>query len=283
MPGLPSFPFYPGDWMKDPALRQCTIATRGVWIDLICFIHEHGDEGRIESTPMRLSRYCGCMPGEMVLCLKELRDLEVCTVEMDNDRDQNSRVVIYSKRMHRDETKREQNRERQRRFREKSQDDDETALHNAGSNGDITRMSEDEYEKEEEVLEMGGVGGRDPTLVHPAIVAFNRRFPEQRLILNQREKIIRAVHDDPERVAVWEGVTLERWETNTYSEANIYGMINAFGSDWKQHQKQAKSNDGDTAQIHRLNSRERAGQLSAEQVATTSAKAVALVNQLKGG
>ena len=37
---LPAFQFYPGDWMKDPSLRSCSLPARGLWIDLLCLMHE---------------------------------------------------------------------------------------------------------------------------------------------------------------------------------------------------------------------------------------------------
>lgn len=40
MSKLPSFQFYPGDWMKDPALRACSDAARGIWIDILCWMFE---------------------------------------------------------------------------------------------------------------------------------------------------------------------------------------------------------------------------------------------------
>jgi hypothetical protein len=40
MAKLPSFQFYPGDWMKDPALRACSDAARGIWIDILCWMFE---------------------------------------------------------------------------------------------------------------------------------------------------------------------------------------------------------------------------------------------------
>lgn len=41
----PSFQFYPGDWLKDPALRMCSPAARGVWMDLLCLLHECPQRG----------------------------------------------------------------------------------------------------------------------------------------------------------------------------------------------------------------------------------------------
>lgn len=45
MSKLPSFQFYPGDWLKDPDLRRCSKAARGVWIDMICLSFECEDRG----------------------------------------------------------------------------------------------------------------------------------------------------------------------------------------------------------------------------------------------
>lgn len=64
MAKLPSFQFYPGDWMKDPALRLCSAAARGVWMDLICMGFEMGRRGVFRANSVRLSaldltRMCG--------------------------------------------------------------------------------------------------------------------------------------------------------------------------------------------------------------------------------
>jgi hypothetical protein len=42
---LPSFQFYPGDWMKDPALRSVSLEARGLWIDMLCLLFESGRRG----------------------------------------------------------------------------------------------------------------------------------------------------------------------------------------------------------------------------------------------
>jgi hypothetical protein len=45
---LPAFQFYPGDWMKDPNLRRCTPAARGVWMDVLCLMHESETRGELD-------------------------------------------------------------------------------------------------------------------------------------------------------------------------------------------------------------------------------------------
>lgn len=39
----PSFQFYPGDWMSDLKLRRCSPAARGVWVDVLCALHDSDD------------------------------------------------------------------------------------------------------------------------------------------------------------------------------------------------------------------------------------------------
>jgi hypothetical protein len=46
---LPSFQFYPGDWLKDPALRRVSKAAKGVWIDMICLSFECEERGVFSS------------------------------------------------------------------------------------------------------------------------------------------------------------------------------------------------------------------------------------------
>lgn len=67
----PSFQFYGGDWLRDPALGMCAPASRGVWIDLICAMYERGS-GTIRASPCALARLARCSETE---CVEALRDL----------------------------------------------------------------------------------------------------------------------------------------------------------------------------------------------------------------
>jgi len=44
----PSFQFYPADWLRDTALRTCSVGARGLWIDMICFMHEGAPYGHLK-------------------------------------------------------------------------------------------------------------------------------------------------------------------------------------------------------------------------------------------
>jgi hypothetical protein len=36
----PAFQFYPGDWLRDMALRSCSMEARGLWIEMLCLMHD---------------------------------------------------------------------------------------------------------------------------------------------------------------------------------------------------------------------------------------------------
>ncbi len=106
---LPAFQFYPGDWMKDPALRRVSVAARGLWIDMLCLMHENDRRGYLQlptGKPVsaeQLARSTGCSTDEASQLLRELEDSGVysCT----------EHGVIYNRRMVADERRRQTNRE----------------------------------------------------------------------------------------------------------------------------------------------------------------------------
>lgn len=100
----PSFQFYPSDWLRDTALRTCSIGARGLWIDMICFMHEGNPYGHLKVngkavSDTQLSRMCG---GEVIEVKKWLDELESSGV-LSRDSD----GCIFSRRMIRDEELRE--------------------------------------------------------------------------------------------------------------------------------------------------------------------------------
>ncbi len=101
---LPSFQFYPGDWMKDPGLRSVSLEARGLWIDMLCLLFESGRRGYLQHrtgkpvTEEQLARMTGCSSGQVSRLLRELEDSGVFS--------RTEHGMIYSRRMIRDERKR---------------------------------------------------------------------------------------------------------------------------------------------------------------------------------
>lgn len=90
----PYIPLYVGDWMKDPKLSLCSPATRGVWIDLICRLHELDQGGRITANVQQLARLCRCSDVEMHSAITELLTTDSAEVY-----ERNGLFTIICKRM----------------------------------------------------------------------------------------------------------------------------------------------------------------------------------------
>lgn len=41
----PSFQFYPADWRNNANLRRCSPAARGIWVDVMCVLHDSDEYG----------------------------------------------------------------------------------------------------------------------------------------------------------------------------------------------------------------------------------------------
>jgi len=96
----PSFQFYPSDWLRDTALRSCSPSARGLWIDMICFMHEGNPYGHLKVgnkviLPFNLASMVGATLFEVEGWLDELHQAGVYEFAEAGE--------IYSKRMVRDE------------------------------------------------------------------------------------------------------------------------------------------------------------------------------------
>lgn len=100
--------FFPTDWRGDEGLSLCSLAARGLWIELLCLAHRHGGyvlvaAGRVP-TDKELAKQCRCSQAALRRGLDELRHHEVCHFD-------EASKALYSKRMVRDEKRRQVNRE----------------------------------------------------------------------------------------------------------------------------------------------------------------------------
>jgi hypothetical protein len=81
---LPAFQFYPGDWRKDPAVQSLDYTERGIWVELLCLMHESNQPGKlmIGGQPYpedRLARLLGLSPEVMSKVISTLITLGVAS------------------------------------------------------------------------------------------------------------------------------------------------------------------------------------------------------------
>ena len=107
--------FYTGDWKKDPDLSKCSAATRGIWIDLLCAMHENGRTGIVTGSVVELAQMCRCSEREMNVALIELKASKTAHVTKSDKMSQ--RVSVKNRRMNREHKVREEARLRKRRQR----------------------------------------------------------------------------------------------------------------------------------------------------------------------
>jgi len=96
----PAFQFYPADWRKDMALQSCSVAARGLWVDMLCIAHECEPYGHltVNGKPMtaaQIGRHTGLTERECAKLIAELGDAGVLS--------RTEEGAIFSRRMVRDE------------------------------------------------------------------------------------------------------------------------------------------------------------------------------------
>lgn len=96
----PAFQFYPADWRKDAELQSCSIAARGLWVEMLCIMHESSLYGHlaINGKPMtaaQLARLVGESEKNTKALLEELEGAGVFSTSDSG--------CIFSRRMVKDE------------------------------------------------------------------------------------------------------------------------------------------------------------------------------------
>jgi hypothetical protein len=94
--------FYPADWRADPRLRMCSLAARGLWIDLICYMHEGTPYGHLDIDGLQpnnddIAALVARPAAEVRKALAELEERQVFGRTESN--------VIFSRRMVKDREK----------------------------------------------------------------------------------------------------------------------------------------------------------------------------------
>lgn len=141
----PAFQFYVKDWLSDPLLRQATPVSRGIWIDVLCFMWEADKRGQLITTPLKLSRMVSANIDEVNHFLNEITDLEFGNIETEEnvtfpimEHNCNAKVILINRRMYSDYKDKENTRLRVKKHRDKKKVKRKS---NGGCNEEITPSS----------------------------------------------------------------------------------------------------------------------------------------------
>lgn len=105
--GSPWMKFYPTDWQADVALRSCSLAARGLWLEMLCIMHNSERYGHLlvngkVPNDNAIAIICGIPADQLPDLLGELEEVGVFS--------RSSNGVIYSRRMVADHKKSNVNR-----------------------------------------------------------------------------------------------------------------------------------------------------------------------------
>lgn len=95
----PFMKFFPSDWRSDPALRMCSVAARGLWMEMLCLMHEAEPKGSLvvngrALSESQLAALAGMSPDGLAALMNELETAGVFSRDADR--------TIFSRRMRRD-------------------------------------------------------------------------------------------------------------------------------------------------------------------------------------
>jgi hypothetical protein len=107
----PYLDLHAGDWMKDPKVSACLPATRGIWMDAICAMHESGTFA-LTGTVAQLARICRASESEMQSAIDDL-----CHTGAANISQRNGYVTLVNRRRKRASEQRDATKERVRKYR----------------------------------------------------------------------------------------------------------------------------------------------------------------------
>jgi len=107
-----------GVWLKDPKLSMCSPATRGIWFDMLCAMHELDRCGQLTGTYVQLGRISRCSSNECEMAVKELLNTKTADVT-----ECNGIVTITNRRMNRAYEERNAVKLRVAEFRERQKRD----------------------------------------------------------------------------------------------------------------------------------------------------------------
>jgi hypothetical protein len=162
MSKAPAFQFYPGDYIQDT--RALSLAARGAWQDLLCFMWRSEEKGKLSYSIEGYSHLFGTSIEETKRVIDELVSLKICNTVTEC----NGNVTLINRRMVRDEKARQQTNDRVKRFRNTNEkrpcNEKETSPSSSSSSFSSysSTTNTEEKTKEKEVKEKEKASAEEP-------------------------------------------------------------------------------------------------------------------------
>ena len=114
MAKAPAIQFYVKDWLSDPELRMASHSTKGIWIDMLCYMWESSERGRLRGNFVQIQKLVSATDKDIHTFMDEAMTLKFCDVT-----ERNNFVTITNRRMYQDYLNKQNTRLRVQRYRKK--------------------------------------------------------------------------------------------------------------------------------------------------------------------
>lgn len=228
----PAFQFYPGDWLKDPALSLCSIEARGCYIDLLCVLHEMEFRGvfRIKNEAISIEKISKFSRGAKPKHVKELIALGVLKIAKRSGCVFSARLVrdgVYTKRLSRKRSKSGSN-GNAKRWQSESQTNRKGVANasqtHRSSSSSSSSYKEDIYIPPTPQDKNQPAQGYDETAVGVYLdVLKNEKYLNAVTWSMIEENIIKS----PKSFAFWRKL-VTAWAANGWNPRNVQGMIECY-------------------------------------------------------
>lgn len=109
----PSFQFYPADWLSDGAVQASNLNTQGAWANLLCYMWNAPQQGKLTGSEDEIRRLSGAKIDEWPGIFEEIRTLGIGDVTFRHEK-----VTLINRRMFREHNERLNNRLRKQKQRQ---------------------------------------------------------------------------------------------------------------------------------------------------------------------
>lgn len=227
----PAFQYYVGDYIQDT--RCLSLAARGAWSDLLCYMWRSETRGEITYDVAGFANLFGCSVEVAIEVLNEIIKRGVCNASVTRVTQCDEIVTIINRRMSREAKERESANNRQLRYRKRNQKNSRDGNSDAKNDGKVTSPSSSSSSSSNSLSTRESARARqsdgksdaekypDWLVENEAVRMLWRQFhPEEAIPIGVQEKIAFEVTD----LALWRDEVLDFWVENSHRPTSYRKM-----------------------------------------------------------
>jgi len=184
-------------WQSDPDLSGCSLAARGFWLEMLCFMYEK-DTDTVTGSHQRIARMARCEAMEVERYVMELKHNNVCDVTLSH-----GEITLVSRRRKAELNVRKQNTLRKQRQRGHAS----VTVHSKSNSNSNSKKKEEEEGDETPPLPSQSLDleMEQSPFDHPAVVLYTEKFG-----LNISRAFAKEIADTVKDLSAWSGLITDK-------------------------------------------------------------------------